>query len=838
MKKFLRKIVAFATVLFMLGTVVPFGVVFADDTSYDVVINADYTSYDVVINDGETPKDYAIYEKIDEEYYYYYYYHYEKYSVDCCGHTVELMPLHNDGEGFLVRFNANTPARWIWDYPDGFAGFMQTVPDGMLVVGINDNTPYNWGGTGRMVLRASMIMAPDYFDTARRIPSGHTVNEHFGGMPPEPVKVGYVFDGWILSPIVGGIPEPFTGDTPVLRDTSVQATFVEASTAFVPVTDITEVPTAKTVGDTLTLTGTVVPANATNQTIIWEMMDAGGTGALFIGGNTLENTVAAGTITVRATIVNGIAVGTDVLAYFFITVYEPAQAFTLTFDPGTPSAQTSGTAVTDMPGNITVYENTRVYLEGILPLATGYDFTGWLVFIGPASWPLDGQTLPVGGTFDMPAGNVTLVAQWTEQFISVTNITGVQATKTAGVSLALTGTVLPANATNSSLVWDIADPGTTGATISGNMLSTTAAGNATVQATIANGIATGVDYTQNFNIAVTAPPAGGTGPPDDGIILDEVTVNFDLQGGTATFPLTHILTSGATISEPMPPPTRENATFAGWYTSATGGTQFNFAWSITSDTTIFARWHSVLIKKPTNMTAQIGETIDWTLRGFHNPNDFSVTNFAILDAPGFGLNFQSGRLPAFTNGSGITYDILYRIYGDDTWHLRHGSVDASRPFNFYLPQDGSTYYPRIKFYFGDVPASFGLGNEIVMTFIVGYGAPNNHLINRFFLLYNENEIEGKNPNTPVVLPQSANAADGSDGESQAYDDYYAIRGRDGEYFIIGDSNIPLGMFEAHGSSDIPQTGVGGNGIGLMLLSLFALVFLRKRKDTNAVVFVN
>jgi hypothetical protein len=40
---------------------------------------------------------------------------------------------------------------------------------------------------------------------------------------------------------------------------------------FIAVTNITGVPTAATIGVDLTLTGTVVPSNATNKTIVWSI---------------------------------------------------------------------------------------------------------------------------------------------------------------------------------------------------------------------------------------------------------------------------------------------------------------------------------------------------------------------------------------------------------------------------------------------------------------------------------------------------------------------------------------------------------------------------------------
>jgi hypothetical protein len=94
-----------------------------------------------------------------------------------------------------------------------------------------------------------------------------------------------------------------------------------AGSQFVAVTGITDVPTSATAQAPLVLTGTVNPSNATNQTIIWSVRDAGTTGAT-IGGNTLTAT-AAGTVTVTATIVNGATATTNYTQDFSINVSPP-----------------------------------------------------------------------------------------------------------------------------------------------------------------------------------------------------------------------------------------------------------------------------------------------------------------------------------------------------------------------------------------------------------------------------------------------------------------------------------------------------------------------------------
>jgi hypothetical protein len=190
---------------------------------------------------------------------------------------------------------------------------------------------------------------------------------------------------------------------------------IKGTSQFVPVTNIINVPNTAIVGTPLTLTGTVIPANATNQTIVCSVKSAGTTGAVIstIGENNTLHTTDAGTAVVLATIVNGSAVGEDYKQEFTIVVIE------------------------------------------------------------------SGDIIPV------------------------TNIINVPNEATVGVPLMLTGTVIPENATNQTITWSVKSAGTTGAIIIGNILNTTGKGTVSVEATIVNGKAEGVDYVQEFNIAVT-----------------------------------------------------------------------------------------------------------------------------------------------------------------------------------------------------------------------------------------------------------------------------------------------------------------------------------------------
>ncbi|MCL2414346.1 MAG: Ig-like domain-containing protein [Bacteroidales bacterium] len=219
------------------------------------------------------------------------------------------------------------------------------------------------------------------------------------------------------------------------------------SSNFIPVTDITGVPTTAIAGTPLELTGTVVPSNATNQIIVWSVYEAGTTGAS-LSGDTL-NTTSAGSVIVRATITNG---ATETMDY--------TQDFTITATPA---------------------------------------------------------------------------------FVPVTDITGVPTTATVGSALTLTGTVVPSNATNQTIVWSVQNAGATGASLSGDTLITTSTGSVIVRATIVNGATATTDYTQDFTITVNMPITGcNNNTPGWGTSLGTISWgtigSTNVESGTTTVP--------------------------------------------------------------------------------------------------------------------------------------------------------------------------------------------------------------------------------------------------------------------------------------------------------------
>ncbi|MCL2435306.1 MAG: T9SS type A sorting domain-containing protein [Lentimicrobiaceae bacterium] len=90
-------------------------------------------------------------------------------------------------------------------------------------------------------------------------------------------------------------------------------------------------------------------------------------------------------------------------------------------------------------------------------------------------------------------------------FVPVTEITNVPASVSVGEQYIFSSyriVVLPENATYKQVNWEITDAGTTGATIFGTRLRTTAPGTVKVRGTIKEGLAFDEDYTQDFVIEI------------------------------------------------------------------------------------------------------------------------------------------------------------------------------------------------------------------------------------------------------------------------------------------------------------------------------------------------
>ena len=168
---------------------------------------------------------------------------------------------------------------------------------------------------------------------------------------------------------------------------------ITVSFVHIPVTNITGVPPTAAMGVPLTLTGAVVPSNATNRTITWSVVDTGTTEATFTG-NVLH-TKAEGIVVVRATIVNGATETTDYTQDFSITVNIRRVTVTINNNDGTAN-----------PAPIEVIAGATFFLPEP-ETRVNYTFNGWFTSA------TGGQRLGGGGDPHSVANNATVFAQWT-----------------------------------------------------------------------------------------------------------------------------------------------------------------------------------------------------------------------------------------------------------------------------------------------------------------------------------------------------------------------------------------------------------------------------------------
>jgi len=130
---------------------------------------------------------------------------------------------------------------------------------------------------------------------------------------------------------------------------------------FIPVASIDGVPQTGTAGTPLALTGMVSPSFASNNSITWQVRDAGTTGAVI--NRNIIITQADGTVVIRAVIKNGIAEGKEFTQDFFIVFSdgagsggEPASVTGVTLDHTNLTLTVSDTATliaTVTPANAT-----------------------------------------------------------------------------------------------------------------------------------------------------------------------------------------------------------------------------------------------------------------------------------------------------------------------------------------------------------------------------------------------------------------------------------------------------------------------------------------------------
>jgi uncharacterized repeat protein (TIGR02543 family) len=152
---------------------------------------------------------------------------------------------------------------------------------------------------------------------------------------------------------------------------------------------------------------------------------------------------------------------------------------TFTANSGSPEPETQ-----------TVVQGGRA-VEPSAMTRSGYQFDGWYTNSActPPAWEFDTDTVNA---------DITLYAGW-KTFYAVTEITGAPTAAVQGLTITLTGTISPSNATNKTIEWTVKSGS---ASINDrNRFTASAAGTIVVTATITNGSTPGTNYTQDFTIS-------------------------------------------------------------------------------------------------------------------------------------------------------------------------------------------------------------------------------------------------------------------------------------------------------------------------------------------------
>ena len=140
--------------------------------------------------------------------------------------------------------------------------------------------------------------------------------------------------------------------------------------------------------------------------------------------------------------------------------------------------------------------------------------------------------------------------------------------------------------------------------------------------------------------------------------------------------------------------------------------------------------------------AERGGTVNFTLTGLSNANGTAADQCIIEDTPPQGLTFDRGSVPAFTNGAGVTYSVVYstNLSGGDT--TLYTNMPADKPFTFDAPtlQPGE-YITSLRLVFSAAPTDFAHGDSIVYTFHVDADAAQTSFVNGGNVTYDGNKSD-------------------------------------------------------------------------------------------------
>ncbi len=287
-------------------------------------------------------------------------------------------------------------------------------------------------------------------------------------------------------------------------------TLGQHSDGFVAVTGIENVPTNMYQGKSITLSGAVVPYNASKKAIRWSVKDAGNTGAAISNGNVLT-AYAEGTVIVTAQIFHGIGNAKHFSQDFIINVEDEFKNFIKTedivmtsptvWDIDEPLVLTGYVTPSNATNNFIQWsiKNDGNTKSNITNNELTAQRTGVVTVCATVEKGIDGVS-------DITKEFHINIIPIEEKYTKVDNIVlNTPTTCKAGEMLQLSGTIQPDNANAKEIQWRIVNAGNTGAYIQNHTnLYTRTAGNIVISATVYGGAGNSYSktYYQEFNITV------------------------------------------------------------------------------------------------------------------------------------------------------------------------------------------------------------------------------------------------------------------------------------------------------------------------------------------------
>lgn len=274
---------------------------------------------------------------------------------------------------------------------------------------------------------------------------------------------------------------------------------------FVPVQDIILDNTSTNVDNEITLSASVIPNGATNNNIVWAVVDANGTGCTIVENKLIATDV--GTAKIMATVINGSDVGKDYTKFFNIEIkpsfvpVEDIKCVTTQISLNTrykleyeviPSNATHKDAIWKL---VNATEGVTLEKDGTIYIQKPID--RFVVSATILCGTEDGIPGDTGVNFTKM---ITLKAA---DFVPVTDIINIPEKIGVGESIDLSpATIVPNTATYQHIVWDVEDPGDTGVIITDKTATFSSIGNARIRASIQKGASLDEDFVKIFDIRV------------------------------------------------------------------------------------------------------------------------------------------------------------------------------------------------------------------------------------------------------------------------------------------------------------------------------------------------